>query len=104
MLKRGFDLLVALVGLCLLSPLVLVAGALIKLDTPGPVFYRGDRIGKDGVPFKMLKFRTMVVNADRVGSALTHRGDPPVTRVGRRRRARKLAEIPQLVNVLRGEL
>lgn len=104
MLKRGFDLLVALVGLCLLSPLVLVAGALIKLDTPGPIFYRGDRIGKDGVPFKMLKFRTMVVNADRVGSALTHRGDPRVTRVGRRLRDWKLDEIPQLVNVLRGEM
>ncbi|GAB4471716.1 MAG: O-antigen biosynthesis protein WlbG [Anaerolineae bacterium] len=104
MVKRIFDLLAALVGLVVFSPLLLVVGLLIKLDSPGPVFYRGDRIGKDGVPFKMFKFRTMVVNADRMGSALTHRGDPRVTRMGRLLRKWKIDEIPQLINVVRGEM
>lgn len=104
MVKRCLDLLVALVGLCLLSPLLLVVGALIKLDSPGPVFYKGDRIGKDGVRFKMFKFRTMVVKADRMGSALTHGGDPRVTRLGRILRMWKIDEIPQLINVVRGEM
>lgn len=104
MVKRSFDLLVAIVGLVLLSPVLLVVGILIKLDSPGRVFYKGDRIGKDGVPFRIFKFRTMVVNADRMGSALTHGGDPRVTRVGRMLRGWKIDEIPQLINVLRGEM
>ena len=103
MVKRCFDLLVALVGLCLLSPFLLVVGVLIKLDSPGPVFYKGDRIGKNGAPFKMYKFRTMVVAADRMGSALTHGGDPRVTRLGRILRKWKIDEIPQLINVVRGK-
>ena len=104
MVKRCFDLLVALVGLCLLSPLLFVVAVLIKLDSPGPVFYKGDRVGKDGAPFKMYKFRTMVVEADRMGSALTHGGDPRVTRLGRILRKWKIDEIPQLINVVRGEM
>jgi lipopolysaccharide/colanic/teichoic acid biosynthesis glycosyltransferase len=68
------------------------------------MLYRGARIGKDGVPFKMLKLRTMVTDADRMGSALTHGGDPRVTRVGRILRKWKLDELPQLLNVLRGEM
>lgn len=104
MLKRAFDLVAAVLGLIVLSPVLLLAGLLVKLDSPGPAFYKGDRIGKDGVPFKMYKFRTMVVNADQMGSALTHGGDPRVTRVGRILRKWKIDEIPQLINVVRGEM
>ncbi len=102
--KRIFDLLAALIGLTVLSPLLLVVSLLIKLDSPGPVFYRGDRIGRDGIPFKMFKFRTMVVDADRMGPALTHSGDPRVTRMGRVLRRWKIDEIPQLINIVRGEM
>ena len=104
MLKRLMDLVVASVGLILLAPVLLIVGILIKIDSPGPVFYRGDRIGKDGKPFKMLKFRTMVIHADRMGAALTHGGDPRVTRIGRLLRKWKIDEIPQLINVVRGEM
>jgi len=104
MVKRLFDLLFALVGLIVLAPLWLMVGLLIKLDSPGPVFYKGERIGKDGVPFRMYKLRTMVANADRMGSALTHSSDPRVTRVGRILRNWKIDEFPQLLNILRGEM
>jgi lipopolysaccharide/colanic/teichoic acid biosynthesis glycosyltransferase len=104
MVKRLFDLIVALVSLIVLVPLFLIVGFLIKLDSPGPIFYKGDRIGKDGVLFKIYKFRTMVVNADRMGAALTQDGDPRVTRVGRILRKWKIDEIPQLLNVLSGEM
>jgi lipopolysaccharide/colanic/teichoic acid biosynthesis glycosyltransferase len=104
MVKRLFDLVVACIGLILLAPVLLMVGFLIKLDSPGPVFYRGDRIGQDGVPFKIYKLRTMVANADRMGSALTHGQDPRITRVGRILRKWKVDEFPQLLNVLRGEM
>ena len=104
MIKRLFDLVCALPGLIVLAPLFLVIGLLIKLDSPGPVFYRGERIGKDGIPFKMFKFRTMVVNADQMGSALTHSGDPRVTQVGRALRHWKIDELPQVINILRGDM
>jgi lipopolysaccharide/colanic/teichoic acid biosynthesis glycosyltransferase len=104
MIKRAFDLLVAVAGLIVLAPLFAVAAVLIKLDSSGPVFYKGDRIGKDGVPFKIYKFRTMVIRADQMGAALTHQGDPRVTRVGRFLRDWKIDEILQLINVLRGEM
>jgi lipopolysaccharide/colanic/teichoic acid biosynthesis glycosyltransferase len=104
MVKRILDLLVAIVGLLLLSPIFLIVGIWIKLDSPGSVFYRGDRIGRNGSPFKIYKFRTMVVNADRMGSALTHSGDPRVTRIGRILRQWKIDELPQLINVVLGEM
>jgi len=104
MVKRLFDLLFALAGLIVLAPLWLIVGLLIKLDSPGPVFYKGERIGKDGIPFRMCKLRTMVANADRMGSALTHSTDPRVTRVGRTLRNWKIDEFPQLLNILRGEM
>jgi lipopolysaccharide/colanic/teichoic acid biosynthesis glycosyltransferase len=104
MCKRLFDLVVASAGLFLLAPVLLFVGILISLGSPGPVFYCGNRIGKDGKPFRMLKFRTMVVNADQIGSALTHGGDPRVTPVGRILRKWKIDEIPQLINVVRGEM
>jgi lipopolysaccharide/colanic/teichoic acid biosynthesis glycosyltransferase len=104
MVKRLFDLVVAFVGLIALAPIWLVVGLLIKLESPGSVLYKGDRIGKDGVPFKIFKFRTMVINADRMGPALTHGKDARITRVGRVLRKWKIDEFPQLFNVLRGEM
>jgi lipopolysaccharide/colanic/teichoic acid biosynthesis glycosyltransferase len=104
MIKRLFDLICAFFGLIVFAPLFLIIGLLIKLDSPGPVFYRGERVGKDGVRFRMFKFRTMFVNADQMGSALTHSADPRITRVGRALRHWKIDELPQLINILRGDM
>lgn len=104
MLKRGFDITVALCGLLLLSPLVLIIAVLVKRDSPGPVFYRAPRVGKDGKLFRMYKFRSMVVEAEKVGPAVTVDRDPRVTRVGARLRDSRLDEIPQLINVLKGDM
>jgi lipopolysaccharide/colanic/teichoic acid biosynthesis glycosyltransferase len=102
--KRLLDVTVATVALALLSPLLLMVGLAVVLDSRGPVFYLGQRIGQWGKPFRMVKFRTMCMNADRMGSAVTAGCDPRVTRVGRVLRQWKLDEMPQLVNVLRGEM
>lgn len=102
--KRSLDVVASLIGLVLLSPVLLVISILVKLDSPGPVFYRGVRAGRDGEPFKMLKFRTMVANADKIGGPSTSDDDPRVTRVGRFLRKYKLDEIPQLINVLKGDM
>ena len=104
MLKRTFDLIVSLVALIVLSPLFVVIAVLVKLDSPGPAFYRAERIGRGGRPFRMYKFRTMVVGADRAGPAITCKDDPRITRLGRLLRRTKLDELPQLLNVLRGEM
>ena len=104
MIKRLFDLIVASASLIALSPAFLIVGLLIKADSSGPILYGGNRIGKDGVPFKMYKFRTMVVNADQIGVALTRSEDPRVTRLGRILRKWKIDEFPQLLNILRGEM
>lgn len=101
---RLFDLLSAAFGLAFLSPLFLLVALAIKLDDRGPVFYRQERIGRWGRAFFILKFRTMSTGADRSGPLLTVGGDARVTRVGRRLRRWKLDELPQLVNVLRGEM
>ena len=103
-LKRAFDLACTLPGVTLLSPLLLVVAALIKCNDGGPVFYRQQRIGRDGVPFRMWKFRTMVVDAEKRGLPLTVGHDPRITRVGAWLRALKLDELPQLFNVLAGEM
>jgi lipopolysaccharide/colanic/teichoic acid biosynthesis glycosyltransferase len=102
--KRLLDLLMALPGLLLLSPLFLVIAVWVKLDTPGPVFFRQARVGRYGEPFSIYKFRTMVVDADRKGPKVTARGDSRITNVGRLLRKYKLDEIPQLINVLKGEM
>jgi lipopolysaccharide/colanic/teichoic acid biosynthesis glycosyltransferase len=104
MAKRMLDVAVSALGLVLLSPLMLILSIWIKLDSKGPVFYRGDRVGKDGRPFLMYKFRTMVAEAKRIGPAITYRDDPRVTKVGRFLRWTKLDELPQLINVLKGEM
>lgn len=103
-MKRLFDIAVSLISLIILSPLFLIIAVAIKLDSRGPVFYRGERLGKDAVPFRIFKFRTMVVDASLRGGRLTHRDDPRVTRVGRFLRRTKLDEVPQFIDVLRGEM
>lgn len=104
MLKRTFDLSCSLLGLILLFPLFIVIAVLIKVDSPGPVFYRGVRAGLHGKPFRIYKFRTMVVNAEKIGGESTGKDDPRITRVGRFLRRYKLDELPQLINVIRGEM
>jgi lipopolysaccharide/colanic/teichoic acid biosynthesis glycosyltransferase len=101
-LKRIFDIVAAAAVLAVTSPLWLVARIVVKRDSPGPVVYRALRIGRNGVPFTMYKFRTMV--DDPLGVAVTAGGDPRVTRSGRWLRAAKIDELPQLVNVVRGEM
>lgn len=102
--RRALDLTVALPGLLLLAPLFLALAVLIKLDTPGSIFYRAWRVGKGGTMFRLFKFRTMTANADRLGPGITAAGDQRITRVGRFLRRTKLDELPQLINVLRGEM
>lgn len=104
MAKRAFDLLISGLALLLLSPLLLLLALWIKLDSPGPVLYRGQRVGQDGRPFFMFKFRTMVEGAEGRGPAVTYRDDPRITRAGMFLRRTKLDELPQLLNVLKGEM
>jgi lipopolysaccharide/colanic/teichoic acid biosynthesis glycosyltransferase len=104
MLKRAFDVVVAGVGLALVSPVLLVLAATIKLTSSGPVFYRGVRAGLGGRPFRIFKFRSMVQNAERLGGPSTSGDDPRLTRIGRTMRQYKLDELPQLVNVLLGDM
>lgn len=102
--KRAIDLVLSTAGLVVLLPLLVVVAILIKLDSRGPVFYRQVRVGHRGRPFTILKLRSMYVESDRTGGALTVRSDPRVTRVGRWLRRSKLDELPQLVNVLLGHM
>jgi len=104
MLKMLFDIIFSLFGLILFSPLLLGVAYLIKKEDRGPIFYSSTRVGKFGKTFKMFKFRTMVVNADKVGGPSTADDDPRITRIGRFMRRYKLDEIPQLINVLKGEM
>ena len=104
MTKRLMDVVFSLVGLLVLSPLMLLIAVLMKQSSPGPVLYAGTRIGRFGKPFRLFKFRTMVVNADKIGGPSTADDDPRVTGVGRVLRRYKLDEIPQLINVLKGEM
>jgi lipopolysaccharide/colanic/teichoic acid biosynthesis glycosyltransferase len=104
LLKRATDLVGAATGLVVLSPLLAVIALAIKAEDAGPILYAGRRVGKDGRPFGMYKFRTMVVNADKIGGSSTPDDDPRITRVGRVLRRHKLDELPQLLNVVRGEM
>ncbi|MGC2832266.1 MAG: sugar transferase [Candidatus Acidiferrum sp.] len=104
LMKRCFDLIAAIIGLVLLSPLFLVITIVIKLSSTGPVFYRGVRIGLNGKPFRIFKFRTMTPDAELVGSTSTGHHDPRITQIGRWLRPAKLDELPQLINVLTGEM
>ena len=114
-LKRGLDLVVAAVGLVLFSPVFLYCALAIKRDSPGPILYRQERVGLNGRGFRIVKFRTMVVDAERqwtppqTPAELQHfyfqdEGDPRITRVGRWLRATSLDELPNLWNVLAGDM
>lgn len=102
--KRFFDIVVSLLGILVTSPILLVVSLLIKLTSKGPVFYKQERIGKNEKPFRILKFRTMVVNADTQGLKITVDGDKRITGVGEFLRKSKLDELPQLFNVLFGQM
>jgi lipopolysaccharide/colanic/teichoic acid biosynthesis glycosyltransferase/nucleoside-diphosphate-sugar epimerase len=104
MIKRVVDTVLAALGLIILAPLLGVIALLIKLDSAGPVFFRQERVGKDGRRFRIFKFRTMVDNAYRLGPRLTQKRDPRVTRVGLVLRWLKLDELPQLINVVSGAM
>lgn len=103
-LKRAFDIVMSLIMLVILSPVMLVLAILIKIDSKGPVFFRQERITQYGKTFKIFKFRTMVQNADKLGSLVTIDNDPRITRVGGYIRKVRLDEFPQLINVLKGEM
>ena len=104
MLKRTFDVLSSLFGLTLLSPVLVALAILIKREDGGPVFYRGVRVGRFGKPFRIFKFRTMVVNAEKLGGPSTADDDPRITKMGKFIRKFKMDELPQLLNVLKGEM
>ena len=103
-LKRAFDIFVSAIMLLLLSPLFLVLAVVIKIDSKGPVFYRQERITQYGKKFRIFKFRTMVADADKIGTQITVNNDARITRVGKFLRKTRLDEISQLIDVLRGTL
>ena len=102
--KRAFDIVASTAGLAVLSPFLALAIVAIKLDSKGPAFFRQVRIGRGGKPFSIWKFRTMVADAPKAGGALTVGRDPRITRVGHWLRRTKLDELPQLINVVVGEM
>lgn len=102
--KRVFDVFFSLIALLLSSPFFLLGGTLAKLQSKGPMFYKAKRVGKGGILFEMYKFRTMVANADSIGGSLTTYRDVRVTRIGRFLRWTKLDELPNLINVIKGEM
>jgi lipopolysaccharide/colanic/teichoic acid biosynthesis glycosyltransferase len=104
MTKRIFDFIFSLIGLILLLPILSVVALVIKNDSSGPVFYRAQRVGKGGKIFTMYKFRTMVVNADKIGGPSTPIDDPRLTKIGKMLKKFQLDELPQLINVLKGEM
>jgi lipopolysaccharide/colanic/teichoic acid biosynthesis glycosyltransferase len=104
LLKRLSDVVASSLGLVLLSPLMLVAGLLVKCTSRGPAFYRQTRVGRGGKFFRIAKFRSMVVDADKKGPDITSSGDPRVTRIGAVLRKLKIDELPQLWNVLVGDM
>jgi lipopolysaccharide/colanic/teichoic acid biosynthesis glycosyltransferase len=103
-LKRFFDIVVSAAALLVFSPLLIVIAIWVKLDSPGPVFYRGERAGRNNRPFRIFKFRSMVTNADKLGGSSTSGHDPRVTKSGRFIRRHKIDELSQLLNVLAGDM
>ncbi len=102
--KRTLDLLASGCGLIVLSPLLLLAGIAVKLDSPGPVLFVQQRVGRNFRNFGILKFRTMVTDAEKRGGQITFGADPRITRVGHILRKTKIDELPQLWNVVRGQM
>lgn len=103
-IKRLFDIVVSSVMLVLVSPILVGIALCIKLDSEGPVFYRQERITTYGKTFRIFKFRTMVVNADRIGALVTTGNDSRITNIGRKIRKCRLDELPQLINILLGDM
>lgn len=103
-LKLIFDKVLALILLILFSPIFFILGVMIKLEDKGPVFYRQERVTKSGKIFKIYKFRTMVVNADKIGSLVTTENDSRITKIGSVIRKYRLDEIPQLLNIIEGDM
>jgi len=103
-LKRAMDIVISGGALLVIWPVLLLIALAIKIDDPGPVFYRQVRVGKDGKEFRIFKFRTMVVDADKKGLAITVGRDNRITRMGRLLRKTKLDELAQLINVFIGEM
>lgn len=102
--KRIFDIILALIVLVILSPIMLILAIAIKIDSKGPVFYRQERITTNGKIFRIFKFRTMVQNADKIGSLVTVGEDKRITRVGKVIRKFRLDEFPQLLNIIAGDM
>jgi lipopolysaccharide/colanic/teichoic acid biosynthesis glycosyltransferase len=104
-LTRAFDAITAAIALAITSPLLAACALAIRLETPGPVIYRQRRVGRNGEPFEMLKLRTMVSGAEHIGAGLAvNEGDPRITRTGALLRRFSLDELPNLINVLKGEM
>lgn len=103
-IKRIFDFIAALILLIILSPIMLILAIMIKLESKGTVFYRQERITKYGKKFRIFKFRTMVQDADKKGALVTMGQDPRITKVGNKIRKCRLDELPQLLNVIKGEM
>ena len=103
-IKRIFDIIFSLLLLILLLPVLVLLAIAIKIDSKGPVFYRQERITKNGKSFRIFKFRTMVQNADKIGSLVTVGNDSRITRIGKVIRKIRLDELPQLINILKGEM
>ena len=104
MIKRIFDITCSVCGLLFLSPLLILISCMIKAGDGGPVFYRGVRVGLNGKLFRIYKFRTMVMNAEKLGGPSTADDDPRITKLGKLLRKYKLDEFPQLINVLKGDM
>lgn len=102
--KRGFDVVGSAAALLVLAVPIAIVAAAVKVDSPGPVFFKQERLGKDGKPFTLVKFRTMCVNAEEEGAQWALDGDPRVTRLGRVLRDTRFDEVPQFWGVIKGDL
>ena len=103
-LRRLVDVVISGIGLVLVSPLLLIIAVAVRVDSAGTSLYSQQRVGRRGVAFSMLKFRSMIADAERLGPLVTGRRDPRITRLGAFLRATKLDELPQLINVLKGDM
>ena len=103
-MKRAFDIIFSFLGLLIAWPVLVLVAVLIKRESPGPVFYLGKRTGQRGKEFKMFKFRSMVQNADKLGGPSTSADDPRLLQIGKFLRKYQLDELPQLINILKGEM
>jgi len=103
-MKRFFDIIFCICAIFFLMPIFILIALLIKIDSPGGVFYRGVRAGRYGKPFRIFKFRTMVLDAEKIGGPSTSLNDPRLTKIGKFLRKYKIDEFPQLINILIGQM